>query len=304
MKKEWLFVALMALPLILAACDKDSDLPTGDSVFEGGTQGLTARFEPFGVEENGIFTIFDTEKFPIEIVLENRGEEDILPGEAEITLKGINTNDFTGISGKKLPNSELIEGISEFNTEGDEEIVDFTPGEGAKYKFDVTGFFQPDIFATFDYNYKTHLIIPKVCFKEDLQDNSVCDVQGSKKFFVSAAPITVEKVEQDVAGRGIVVLIITTKNVGGGKVTLPNAQFDSRFDQLSFTIETNPQDWDCRSAGRTNEARLINGKAVVTCKLNQQLEEDELFTKQIELTFNYRYRSVIEESVRIKESLE
>lgn len=302
MKRAWLLGVLLLI--VITACSQEEGQQPGDSVFQGGTQGLVARFEPFGVEENGIFTIFDTESFPVEVVLQNKGEEDIPAGKATVTLKGINLNDFTGIEAKTLATQDTIEGVTELNEEGGEETLDFTRSSDAKYKLPVTGFFQPDIFATADYDYKTHLAIPQVCFKEDLQDDSVCTVQEAKRFFASGAPVTVTKVEEDVAGRGIIVLLVSIENAGAGRVTLPGAEFDARFDQLAFAIETEPQGWECRSAGRQNEARLINGKAVITCKLQQPLAKDELFTKQVELTLNYRYRTVIQESVRIKESLE
>lgn len=290
------------LLLTVAACAPD-EAPAVESVFRGGTQGIGAQFEPFGVQEGGVFTIFDTETFPIEVTLKNKGEEDVAAGNAVVTLRGINLNDFGGIAAGSLMNTQTIQKVSEFNVEGGEQLVDFTPGEGARYKFRVTGFYQPDIFATIDYKYKTYVIVPQVCFKEDLRDTSVCTVQEAKTFFVSGAPVTVTKVEEDVAGRGVVVLLMTIENVGGGKVTLQNADFDARFGQVGFKLETEPEKWECRSGGRENEARLVDGKAVITCKLKQPLPEDTLFTKQIELTLEYKYQTLIQQTIKIKESL-
>ena len=302
MKRVMLFSVLLVV--FLAACEQNDEVSNVDSVFEGGSQGVVAEFEPFGVEESGVFTIFDTENFPIEIVLRNLGEEDILPGNVNITLKGINTNDFTGIVSRELTNDETIEKISEFNPQGDEEIIDFTPVEDARYKLNVTGFFQPDIFALVDFNYKTHVVIPNVCYKEDPTDESICDVQGNKAVFVSSAPVTVTSVTEDIAGRGIIVLSIIVSNVGGGRVTLPDTDFDTRFDQIAFTMETDSADWECRSGGRENQARLVNGQATITCRLREPLEEETLFTKQVELTLKYKYQDIIQQTIRIRESLE
>jgi len=299
MKRVMVIVFLM----LLAACTQESDVQPVDSVFEGGTQGIVAEFEPFGVEEQGVFTIFNTENFPIEIALRNLGEEDVPKGNVNVTLKGININDFTGIVSRQLSNQDILEKRTEFNQQGDEEIIDFTPVQDAKYKLNVTGFFQPDIFAQVDFKYKTHAIIPNVCYKEDPTDTSICDVKGSKSFFVSSAPVTVTNVEEDIAGRGIIVLTITVSNVGGGRVTTPQDDFDTRFDQVGFRIDTDTNGWECRSGGRENEARLVNGQATITCRLRQPLEKNTLFTKQVELTLDYKYQSIIQQTIRIRESL-
>jgi len=297
-------IALTALLLILSACngEDNTNTPVSDTVFVGGSQGIVAEFEPFGVEENGVFTVFDTESFPIEVTLNNEGEDDVNPGDITVTLKGINTNDFNGIPSSELKNTETLEKVAEFNPEGDEEIVDFTPDQDAKYKLNVTGFFQPDIYAQVDYNYTTYIVIPAVCYKEDPRDDSVCDVQGSKTFAVSSAPITVSSVKQDIAGRGIIVLTITVDNVGAGRVALPSEDFNPSYGKVLVTMETDASEWECRSSGNPNEARLADGKAVITCKLRQPLTEDTLFTKQVDLRLDYRYRSIIQQAIRIRES--
>lgn len=296
-------VMLILVFLMLAACNQEADVQPVDSVFVGGSQGIVAEFEPFGVEEQGVFTIFDTESFPIELLVRNLGEEDVQPGDVNVTLKGININDFTGILSRQLSNKNKLDKRSEFNQQGEEEIIDFTPVQDAKYKLNVTGFFQPDIFAQIDFKYKTHAIVPNVCYKENPTDESICNVKGSKTLFVSSAPVTITNVEEDIAGRGIIVLTITVSNVGGGRVTLSNADFDTRFDQIGYRVETDTSSWECRSSGRENEARLVNGQATITCRLKQPLEKDTLFTKQVELTLSYKYQSIVQQTIRIRESL-
>src|SRR3989344_1919038 len=302
MKK--VILSLTIALLFISACtgSDNNDTPAPETVFVGGTQGIVAQFEPFGVEESGVFSIFDTESFPIEITLTNEGEDDVNPGDVTLTLKGINTNDFSGIPKSELKNQESLDKVSEFNPNGDEEVVDFTPDADAKYKLNVTGFFQPDIFAQVDYNYTTHIVIPSVCYKEDPQDDSVCDVQGAKTFAVSSAPITVSNVQQDIAGRGIIVLTIVIENAGNGRVALPSEDFDLRFGKVATFMETDAIEWECRSSGNPNEARLVDNKATITCKLNQPLAEDTLFTKQVELRLDYRYRTIIQQAIRIRES--
>jgi len=99
------------------------------------------------------------------------------------------------------------------------------------------------------------------------------------------------------------ILSFEIENAGGGKVTKIGEDFDPRFGKLNFNMRTDPEMWECKSAGRDNEARLIDGAAIVTCRLRQPLAPDTLYTKQIELELSYVYQTVIQESIKIKESL-
>lgn len=292
---------MLIMVIFLAGCGEEEAAPVA-SVFMGGSQGVLASFEPFGIEDAGVYTIYDTEGFPIEVVVKNKGEEDIAAGDLIIRIKGINLADFENIGSEMRSNNNLIEKVSEFNAEGGEEVIDFTPAGDAKYKHTVTGFYNPDIFATIEYKYKTRALVPKVCFKEDLNDESVCEVKESKDVFVSGAPILVRSVTEDTAGRGVVVLSFEIENAGGGKVTKVGEDFDPRFGQLGFSMKTDPEMWECKSAGRENEARLIDGKAVVTCKLKEPLAEGTVYTKQLELELSYVYQTVISESIKILET--
>lgn len=303
MKKAVMVCSLLAL--FIMGCASEEDQQAVGGVFRGGTQGLVASFEPFGVQESGVYTIFDTETFPIEVVLKNKGEEDIPVGGAVVALKGINLNDFLGIVAANLSNPRAVEKVSDSNPDGGEERVDFTPQNDAQYKLNVTGFYTPDIFASVEYLYKTNLAIPQVCFKEDPRDTRVCTVDGAKTFFVSGAPITVTAVEEGSAGRGVVTLRITVQNAGGGKVTAPSGEFDVRTvgGQVVFKMLTEQEKWECRSSGRENEARFLDGTAIIQCRLKQPLPKGDLYTKQVELELSYKYQTLIQEKIQIKESL-
>ena len=65
MKKIILLVLLSAMLLLVGCGETEQQVSTG--VFVGGTQGITIQFEPFGVEEDGTYSIYDEETFPIEI---------------------------------------------------------------------------------------------------------------------------------------------------------------------------------------------------------------------------------------------
>jgi len=292
--------------VVLAGCEKkEAAPPTKDaSPYIGGTKGLVAEFLDMGIynDESKMNEIFEGETFPIEILLRNKGEEDLQAGDVKVKIKGISLSDFSGIvSNGVLWNVDMIEKISEVNEVGGEETLDFTPGtDDAKYLIPLAGSsYDVDVFAEVVYNYKTHSSVPKVCFKEDLTDPSICEVDEVKEVFSSAAPIQVLSAEEKRAGTGKIAVEFKIENVGGGDVTTPDEDFNSRYDQLSFE-SSDPTIWECKSGGKLNAARLdTEGKAVILCKLINPMAEDTLYTKQLDLTLSYQYRVLIQEAVRV-----
>ena len=97
-------------------------------------------------------------------------------------------------------------------------------------------------------------------------------------------------------------LKFTVKNAGLGKATVSGEEFDSRFDQVAYTIDE-PQKWECKSGGRENEARLVEGQADVVCRLKTALAEEDVFVKQVKLTLSYVYKELVQEKLRVKESV-
>jgi hypothetical protein len=282
---------------IVTACSGEEKVEF-KGAFLGGTQGVTVDFEPFGVEEDGIFTIFDTESFPIEVTLRNKGEYEIETSDITVKLLGPAPEEFEGIASRELKNSGIIDKISELIPEGGEETLTFATD--ALYKSEVQGLADRDWLANLEYKYKTSVIVPEVCLKEDLADKRVCEVKEDKKFFVSGAPIIVSQVTQSTAGKGIMALTFKVTDVGGGdKVTKVGEEF-STTNKIGFSLDDSA--WVCSAAGKVDEARLRNGEATILCKLKEPLQEDDLFTKQVTLTLEYLYRNVVRETVRIKES--
>jgi len=298
--KQLITILFLAAALFLAGCEEDS-APTGPSPYIGGSKGIMAEFEPLGVEEGGIYKIFEGETFPIQIVLKNKGEHDVSPNDVKIQVYGILIDDYDGISTNTLSNTKKIEKISELNDEeGGEEIVNF--GQDVTYRPSVgTTFYDANIFASYTYRYKSFGVVPKVCFKENIRDDRVCDVDETKKVFSSGAPIQVNSAREKPAGAGLIEVTFKVENVGGGRVTIPGKEFSVQFDQLAYAIEpaSEAADWGCTAAGRENEARLVDGKATIRCRLKTALPENALYTKQLSLTLHYDYRDIIQETVRI-----
>ncbi len=296
--RKFLIPTLVIALLFLTACQQQQQ-PTARGAYLGGTQGILANFEAFGVEENGVYSIFDEETFPLEVTLQNKGEYAVQPNEVTVKLLGPSQEEFTGLKAWELKNNQPLEGISELVPDGGEETLSFA--SDAKYAKEAVGLTEREWFANIEYHYQTYLLIPEVCLKEDLQDQRVCNVKEPKRFFVSGAPITVSAVEEDTAGKGIVALKIMVKNAGAptAKVTKPGEDFGVR-NVLSFSLD-DPA-WECKSAGKLNEARLDDGLAEIVCKLKEPLPSGHVSTKQVKLTLDYRYRELISEKLRIKQS--
>ena len=301
-KKIILVLALVSV-LLLTACQSNTEVDTSSAAFMGGTNGISVSFEQFSIMEEGVYTIFDTEDFPIEVAVKNLGEETVDKGEVRLTLLGPAQEDFSNIPDWDKSNDEEVEKISEFNPAGGEEIISFTPSSYAEYKNDVIGYTDVNWNLNFDYDYLTYLIINDVCYKGDITDDRVCEVQEFKTYSVSGAPITVTSVEEDTGGKGIIILKINIQNAGTGEATMVGEEFDNRFSQVAYTIE-DAGDWECKSGGREDQARLIDGVAEVICQLNDPLSEDDLYSKSLMLTIDYTYQDLIVEKLRIKESAE
>jgi hypothetical protein len=300
MRNTKLFLPVLLLTvLFITSCGggEEVQVNTDGEAFIGGTLGVVPTFEQFGVEESGIYTIFDSENFPIEVTLQNKGEYDILANDVTVSLLGPAQEEFSGIANYELPNTGTIDKVSDLVKDGGLETITF--GDGAKYESPVTGGLERTWFATIEYNYQTYLIIPEVCLKEDVTDDRVCDVVEKKDFAVSGAPLQITSVEEKTAGKGIMALTIKIKKEGSGKLTTPNSEFGVR-DTVAFSIDDAA--WECKSGGKLGEARLIDGQAEVICRLKEPLAEDTLATKKVELTFNYQYQDTIQENILIKES--
>ena len=70
MKK--IIILSIILSMFLIGCNGTDDV-TGPEPYIGGSRGVIAEFEPLGLEEDGLFTIYDDEEFPLQLILKNKG---------------------------------------------------------------------------------------------------------------------------------------------------------------------------------------------------------------------------------------
>jgi len=297
MKRILLLTSLVLAMLLLSACNTTPEGTGISGAYIGGNSGVVSEFQPFGVKENDAYSIFDTETFSLEVTLKNKGEYKTKPGDVSIKILGPAHEEFSGISAWELKNTADIDSISTLLTSGGEETISFATD--AKYTPVVSGIVDRNLIINTEYYYETYALIPEVCLKEDLTDTRVCEVKEAKKYSVSGAPITVQSVKEDLGGSAVMALEIKLKNIAGGRVTEPNTDFDENYDWLAFSFDDSG--WECKSSGKINEARLVNGEAVIICK-SATLAQDTLATKSLKLTLQYKYRDLVTGKLRVKQS--
>ena len=290
---------VIAALLLVSGCEEGEQKTVTESPYEGGSQGITASFEPFGVKEDSIATIYEDENFPVEITLKNKGEAAVPSGAVKLDLKGISPSDYNGIDFEKA-NSEELEAVSEFNPHGGEETVDFGDAE---YGVELKGsYYDATVFASYRYPYSTHAAVPNVCFNTDPQDETICTLEGKKEVFSSGAPVQIKAARETRAGANLIAVEFDVENVGGGQVTKPGEDFDTRYGMITFSLDdtSEPGSWECKLGGEENAGRLIDGKGTIRCKLKEPMEDETTYTKQLDMTIDYDYKDIIEQSVRIK----
>jgi hypothetical protein len=306
MRTTYVIGIILILVFSLGATCQSRNAPTTVvSPFFGGIEGLTAEFQIIGtVSDTGVKNeVWEDEAFPVEVRLNNKGESTIDAHTVELEIKGISPQDFNGIDFVK-DNPNEIEKTSQFMPDGGEDYVTFG---NAKLLNLVGTLYDANIFIYFTYPYETFINVPRVCYKTDLKDNTVCNVDEIKQAFASGGPISVGIVRERFIGKGKIMLEIPIRNVQKGRTkAYTNDPFQPNFDELAFQIDD--PDWECTSRGNANVARIThpegspeNEETVIRC-INDNLEEGALFTKAVTLDLKYYYKDWITQTVRIREN--
>lgn len=304
MKKILLIFMIILIGIGISGCNSTDKIDTFESPYIGGNTGLTATFENMGSisEATNVNSVWEDEPFLIEIILKNEGEKDLEANDITVSLKGFAQNDFTGISAMVKSNTNEIEKKSEYLPEGGEDRINFG---NAQYAINFDGFYDAIIQAEIKYEYETYVAVPQVCFKYDIRDDTVCDIEETKTHYVSSAPIQVTGVRERPGGKGVIYLELDVSNQGTGRSAVPGEEVRIEYDRIAFEAigpVSNPNLWDCTSGGVSGAARLTDGKAKIRCRAD--VTEDALYTQQFSIILKYDYVENIRENVRIKEALE
>jgi hypothetical protein len=299
MNKIAILISTVLILVVLVGCTQQSTNSVG-GVWVGGSTGLAASFEDFGVGNE----IYEDESFPIVVLLQNQGEFTLQANEVDMKIRGISENDFSGLDFEKT-NSDKLDKISEYLPDGGYERVNF--GD-AVYEGLTGTFYDANVYLEYTYPYATYISIPKVCFKEDLRDERVCDVTGTTEAYASAGPIQIGTVNEKPYGSGKVYLEIPLYNAGNGRSkAYLGDDFSTIYDIVGFQVET--AGMECNSRGDPSVARMPRATAndagasttYIICT-SDALEADSLYTAQVDITLTYYYQDLTSTQVKIKEN--
>ncbi|MEM4268057.1 MAG: hypothetical protein QXK37_04480 [Candidatus Woesearchaeota archaeon] len=299
------FIPVLFVLFLIGCTNNKATNPSVQAPFYGGYDGLVAEFLPIGtVAESKKYEVWEDDMFPVSILVKNKGEYTIPAHEVLFEIKGVARSDFTGID-FETDNPDELEKVSEFNKEGGQDVIDFG---NAKYTALVGTFYDANFYIYFTYPYETYINIPKVCYKENIKDDTVCKVDETKQAFSSGGPIQVGTVKESYIGKGKIALEIPIRNVQKGKAkAFKNDDFRPEWDEVNF--EVNTPDWECRSMGDTSVARIQHpttqrsgsDQTVIYCT-NKNLEKGALYTKSFTITLRYYYQDYIAQIIRIKDN--
>ena len=300
MKKTILILTLIALVFVMGCSTNNTkNQPTVENTFMGGSQGVIASFNTMGTDMNGMDTVWNGTNFDVSVEVKNKGEYTIPKGDLKVTIQGVDTNLFHLLNPEKT-NSVDLEKISQYNKMGGDEIIDFG---NARLDSIVGNSYTANFFASVVYKYQTVITVPNVCFKENYQDQSICNIEGQKEAYASGAPITLTQVTEEPSGKGIIMVKFDVENVGGGQVTLPNSTFNSNYDQLNFKLvnrNDNKITFTCTSSGSPTSLRFgSDKKGTIICK-SSRMPVGTLYTKQLTMELDYKYKQLIQKTVQIK----
>lgn len=305
-----LLVLLVVLFSMGASCANLTNKRGDDAVaspYYGGFEGLVADFEEIGTvsDTTAQNEVWEDESFPVRLHLLNKGEYTVPAHDVKLEIKGISQTDFSGLAFTE-DNDDELEKVSEFLPDGGEVFIDF--GD-AKYEQLEGTHYDANLYVYYDYPYETYINIPKVCYKENIKDDTICNVDSTKQAFSSGGPIQVGTVRERYVGKGKILLEIPITNKQKGKTkAAKNDEFRPEWDEVYF--ETDDPDWECKSRGNPNVARIThpggergNEEVTIVCT-NVNLEKDALFTKAVTLKLTYHYQDWINQVVRIRENPE
>ena len=309
MKSKIIGILILTLALMLGGCNQVEG-PSKTSPFIGGTTGLTMEFiagaPPVEVYDGGIFP------FQAVIQLKNIGETDVVAGDAEIEISGINAPDFgSTIANLKQTTTEELLGTTK-NAEGGQTEVTIThltfPVNGDfNYQEELSGNIEFPFLATLCYKY-SNKANAMLCLKEDplSTSDSICSVNELKSVFNSGGPIQISNFIESPRGTDKVAFSFDVWHKGTGTVYGDSSKMceDTITNKNKvYVIVDSGMDsgLECTGLDQGSEGfvSLYEGKRTLTC--TQEVGSGN-FEKPIEITTSYDYEQEISTTVLVKHS--
>jgi len=288
---------LVALMLLIVACVPIDD-PNSNVEYRVGTEGLVVYFGDSPPPK-----VYEGSELHLYLELRNRGAFDLESGAGTIYLSGFDPGamDFDGYSnGYASQITPEILGKDPYMMDGGYELLDWGGGEvsvpfGESYK--------PTIMATSCYQYQT-IATPTVCVISDPGSIIKTDVCRPETITLASqgAPVAVTKVEEEIMQQQIN-FVVTVENVGNGKVinseNMDKCPFNLKHTDINI-VEVDMQlsdqgDAVCKPADK--KVRLVDGKGIIHCVINVEMETS--YTTPLVITLDYGYSSSVTRQLEI-----
>lgn len=309
-KKNLALVLVFSIMFMAAQCGTTQQTTKGGT-FIGGTDGVKISFKSTMVSE-----FQQSDSVPVNIVLTNKGENDLGIGEAKVKLFGVDLANF-GLSGAKTykGTSGALKKVSSINPEGSEQEINFG---SMKYIQQVVG---NDISYTLRakvcYPYKTY-VFSGVCMTSKALETvgtGTCSLTGEKiaKGDVSSAPIQITSITEETRGSDQIKFNIKIENKGDGNVYSATSNCNDLEDTIKALDNKNkvtyeiiaPSDIKCGSAEASKgEFTLVaDSKGATSYTLTCWKSVSDVYEDKLNIQLSYIYISETTKQIKIYKTL-
>ncbi|MAG46994.1 hypothetical protein CL617_00170 [archaeon] len=306
-KKRVALLFLLFGVILIVGCD-DPEVPEKSGTFFGGNDGISASF----VKVSPPSSFDQDDSVAVKVLLENKGETEIVAGNAKVKIHGINVNNFGLNSDYKATQGVLI-GKSERSTKGGQQEIDFGR---MQYSLPIINTEDFTIRARLCYNYQTQAKLD-ICLKSRISEEAgeeVCSLAGNKvdeeEGSVSSAPIQITSITEETRGSDQVRFDVKIENLGTGDVFDPSSSCEEieddstrleKRDKVEINV-LNPADVKCSfiTGEESNKGivRLDNDEGTITCFM----DVEETLEDKLSINLNYIYRDSVSKQITIVES--
>ena len=305
MNKNYLFLGLL-ISLLIVGCQTGTE-STGTGTFKGGNDGVSIKFVDLAPPKT-----FDEENsVSVKVLLNNKGEYDLVSGSAKARIFGVNLDNF-GLVREYKGTPGSLRGVGEFNLEGGQAEIDFG---SAKYALPITNSEDFTFRARVCYPYQTR-VLSDVCVASALalesNTNVACDVSGEKLKTgdASAGPVQVTSITQQTRGSNQIRFDVNIEDKGKGSSFNPSSSCEALEDDVAkisnenkVRIEVvNPTgvicDFKDREPSNSGIIELKLGKGIISCWMNVN---DQPYVDKLSVKLDYLYREDTSTAVRIFE---
>ncbi|MBS3159945.1 hypothetical protein J4436_04095 [Candidatus Woesearchaeota archaeon] len=316
MRKYIIYITFLLSMLFITAASCGGDRSSSETKFSwiGGTDGIIASFipdsPPLSVLGGGV------DPFTIDVQLENKGEYNIKPNEALVTLQGF---DYTSFS-ISAPSQYITEGLigkteqGDVIVEGDQSSVSYE----ANYVGSSTFSQEFTITANYCYKYQTKtaaILCLKQIPKERTRETECAIENQQLQFGSSSAPVQITSFSQRSTGKNEISFTFKIENKGQGNIYKPKfvtkgecrddkTYADEVFVRLNFESGNVPI--KCAALDNANEGhiKLSQGLKQMSCSIDTTNLQTSAFEKSLSVTIEYTYKESASQSITIEKSYE